>query len=87
MVHPGGHMFYIGLYKEKPETYSCLKPYGLEPWYFGMCHHLVDLNQVCSNYAPGAKIALHQVSRGKWSAFNRSIMYPVTKLRWALWAT
>ena len=22
---------------------------------FGMLHHLVDLSQVCSNYAPGAK--------------------------------
>ena len=26
---------------------------------FGMQHHLVDLYQICSNYAPGAKMALH----------------------------
>ena len=79
MVRLGGHMFYTGLYKEKHETSSCLKPYGLKLWYFGMLHHLVDLYQVLSNYALGDKIALRQVSPGTWSAFNRSIMYALNK--------
>ena len=29
MAPPRGHMFNIGLYSEKHEKYSCLKPYGL----------------------------------------------------------
>ena len=33
---------------ENVKKYSRLKPQGL-------VHHLVDLNQVCSNYAPGVK--------------------------------
>ena len=28
---PGGHMFYIGLYRENVKKTSCLKPQGLEP--------------------------------------------------------
>ena len=34
--HPGGHMFYIGLYSENHEKIflsHSLKPYGLESWY------------------------------------------------------
>ena len=41
-------MFYIGLKRESMKKSSCLKPQGMK-------HHLVDLYQVCSNYAPGAK--------------------------------
>ena len=31
MAPPRGHMFYIGLYREKQGKISCLKPQGLEP--------------------------------------------------------
>ena len=41
-------MFYIGLKRESMKKSSCLKPQGMK-------HHLVDLYQVCSNYAPRAK--------------------------------
>ena len=40
-------MFYIGLKRESMKKPSCLKSQGMK-------HHLVDLYQVCSNYAPGA---------------------------------
>ena len=30
---PGGHMFYVGLYRENDEKYFCLKQQGLEHWY------------------------------------------------------
>ena len=56
MACPGGHMFYIGLYGENMKLLTFLsettRPRAL---IFGMEHHLVDLYQVCSNYAPGAK--------------------------------
>ena len=55
MASPGGHMFYIGLYKKHMKKSSCLKPYGLKLGYLVQWHHLVDLYQVCSNYAPEAK--------------------------------
>ena len=47
----GGHMFYIGLYRESMKN--------LLAWNkaksFDMLHHLVDLYQVCSDDAPGTK--------------------------------
>ena len=46
----GGHMFFIGLYREKHEKYYCLKPQGLD-----LKPHLINLYQVCSNYTPRAK--------------------------------
>ena len=30
-AHLGGHIFYIGLYRENMKRSSCLKPQGLEP--------------------------------------------------------
>ena len=32
MGPPGGHMFYIGLYRENMKKSSCLKPQGLDIW-------------------------------------------------------
>ena len=64
-------MFYIGLYREvrgKIFLSETIRPRAL---IFGMKHHLVDLYQVCSNYAPEGKMAQRQVSPGTWSAFNR----------------
>ena len=54
IAQPGGHMFteaYIGKHEKIffPET---TRPKAL---IFGMCHHLVDLYQVSSNYAPWVK--------------------------------
>ena len=54
---PGGHMFYIGLYRGKHSKiflHETIKPRAL---IFGIKHDLVDPYQVCSNYAPGDKIA------------------------------
>ena len=64
-----GVSFNIDLYREKHEK-NLLKPQGLE-------HHLVNLYQVCSNYAPRAKktnkkkLAPPQVSPVTWSALSR----------------
>ena len=55
MAPPWGHMFYIGLYREKDETIflsETTMPIALT---FGMKHHLMNLYQVCSNYISGAK--------------------------------
>ena len=38
---------------------------------FGMKHYLVNLYQVCSIYAAGAKMALPLVPPGTWPAFNK----------------
>ena len=65
-----GHMFYIGLYREKHEkTLSdTTRPRAL---IFGMKHHLVNNYQVCSNNGPGPKIVwppgshvLHRLIQG-----------------------
>ena len=64
-------MFYIGLYREKHgKIFLCetIRPRAL---IFGMKHVLVDLYQVCSNYALGPKMAQPQLSTGTWPAFNR----------------
>ena len=47
MALPWGHMFYIGLYREKQKIFlsEITRPRALM---FGMKHHLVDLYQVCS---------------------------------------
>ena len=52
---PRGHMFYIGLYREKHGKIFLSETIRLRALIFGMKHHLVDLYHVCSNYAPGAK--------------------------------
>ena len=50
---PRGHMFNLGLHRENIFIlYKTTRPIFL---IIGMKHNLVDLNQVCSNYAPGAK--------------------------------
>ena len=63
MAPPWGHMFYTGLYREKMKKIfsETTRPRAL---IFGMLHHLVDLNQVCSNYAPGAKNGPAEVGGG-----------------------
>ena len=48
-------MLYIDLYREKHEKISCSETTRPRALICGMKHHLVDLYQVCSNYAPGAK--------------------------------
>ena len=61
MAWPGGHLFYIGLYREqhvKIFLSETTRPRALS---FDMKYHLVDLYQVCSNYSPGAK---NGVARG-----------------------
>ena len=49
-----GHMFYIGLYREKHEKIFS-ETTRHRALIFGMWHHLVDLYQVCSNHTPGDK--------------------------------
>ena len=51
---PGGHMFYIGLYRENMKK-TLAETTMHRVLIFGMYHHLVDLYQVRSKYAPGAK--------------------------------
>ena len=41
--------------KKNMNTYSCLKPYGFEPWYLVCSITLFDLYKVCSNVAPVAQ--------------------------------
>ena len=55
MAPPRGHMFYIGLYREKHEKIFLSETTRFRALIFGMLHHLVDFYQVCPNYAPGAK--------------------------------
>ena len=71
MARPGGHMFYIGLYREKHEKIFLSETTRPRALIFGMKYHLVNLYQVCSNFAPWAKMALSKVSPGTWSNFDR----------------
>ena len=50
-----GHMFHIGLYREKHERIFLSKTTRSRALIFGMLYHLVNLFQVCSNYIPGVK--------------------------------
>ena len=50
-TRPRGHM----LYSEKHEKIFLTETIMPRVLIIGMYHHLVDLYQVCSNYAPGAK--------------------------------
>ena len=55
MARPFGHIFYTGLYRvnmEKIFLSEAIRPRAL---IFGMQHKLMDVYQVCSNYASGAK--------------------------------
>ena len=58
MAPPRGHMFYIGLYREKYEKLFLSETTRPRTLIFGMKHHLVNLYQVCSNFIPGAKNGL-----------------------------
>ena len=49
-------MFYIGLYRKKHGKIFLSETMRPRALVFGMQLHLVDIYQVCSNYAPGAKI-------------------------------
>ena len=48
-------MLYIDLYREKYEKLFLSETTRHRALIFGMKHHLVDLDQVCSSYSPGAK--------------------------------
>ena len=67
MAPSRGHMFYIGLYREKHDKIllsETIRPRDLR---FGVKHHLVNLYQVISNYASVAKNGLplgHIVYKG-----------------------
>ena len=50
-----GHMFYIGLYRKKHETIFLSETTRHRALIFSMYRLLVDLYQVCSNCALGAK--------------------------------
>ena len=50
-----GHMFNIGLYREKHEKIFLSETTRPRALIFIMKHHLVNLFQVCSNDIPGAK--------------------------------
>ena len=54
MVPPRGHMFNMGLYRERHEKIFLSETIRPRVLIFGMKHHLVDLYQLCSNYAPWA---------------------------------
>ena len=54
---PGVTMFYIGFIGKNMKKSSFSETIMSRAVIFGMLHDLVDLYQVCSNYAPaGAKI-------------------------------
>ena len=55
---PVSHMFDIGLYRGKHGKIFWSETIRARALVVGMKHVLVDLFQVCSNYAPGAKIGL-----------------------------
>ena len=48
----GGHMFYIGLYREKYEKIFLSETIRLRALIFGKYHHLVDLYQVFFKLCP-----------------------------------
>ena len=43
MARPGGHMFYIGLYREQHEKIILSEATRPRALIFGMLYHLVDL--------------------------------------------
>ena len=53
----------LGLYRENKKKYSCPKPLAL---ILCLKHHLVNLYQVCSNYASGSQ---------KWPAADDTCFY------------
>ena len=55
MARPWGLMLYTGIYMEKRKKKILPETTTRRALIFGMKHHLVDLYQVCSNYAPVAK--------------------------------
>ena len=71
MALPQGHKFNIGLYRGKHGKIFLSETISSRTLIFGMFYDLVDLYQVCSNDAPGAKIGPPQVSPGTRPAFNR----------------
>ena len=48
-------MFYIDLNREKDETFFLSETIRPRALILVLKHHLVNLNQVCSNYISGAK--------------------------------
>ena len=48
-------MLHIGLFWDKHGKIFLSETIRHRALIFGIKHHLVDLYQVCSNYAPGAK--------------------------------
>ena len=58
---PGGPHVLHGLMENKKKS-SCVKAQIIEPWYFGIKYHLVDLFQLCSRYTPWPKMFPSQLS-------------------------
>ena len=56
MGPPWSHIFYIGLHKKKHYKFFFSETTRTKALILSIYHHLVDHYQVCSNYAPGAKI-------------------------------
>ena len=50
-----GHMFHIGLFREKHENIFLFEATRPRDLIFGVKHYLVDVYQVCSSYISGAK--------------------------------
>ena len=78
-------MFYIGLYREKYEKIFLSETTRPRVMIFGMKHHLVNLNQVCSNYIHGAKNGLprgsHVLHRLILGKHEKIFMSETTRLR------
>ena len=74
---PGGHIFYIGLYREKHGKIVLSETIMPRALIFGMQHEIVDLYQVCTNYAPGVKIGPTPGVTGNMASFQQ---IPICKL-------
>ena len=70
-----GHTVYIGLYREKHEKIFLSETTSPRALIFGMKHHLVNLYQVCSNYAPvSGDTCLYREKHEK--IFSSEIVWP-----------
>ena len=52
----------LGLYREHMKIIFLSETTRLKAFILDIWHHLIDIYQICSNYATGAKIALPQES-------------------------
>ena len=63
MNQPRGSMFYIGLYRKIHGKIFLSETTRPRAMIISMLHHLVDLYQICSNYAPWPNNGPAPVSR------------------------